>query len=53
MEKIEGHKKLKATVDAEACVGCAVCVLVCEPKSLLMEIVRPPEHIPAMADAAR
>ena len=46
MGKVEGSKKLKALVDEEACVGCAVCVLVCEPASLVMEIVRPPEHIP-------
>jgi len=46
MEKIAGHKKLKAVVNPENCMGCGVCVLVCEPKSLVMEIVRPPEHIP-------
>lgn len=46
MEKVDGYKKMKAIVNAENCMGCGVCVLVCEPKSLLMEIVRPPEHIP-------
>jgi len=46
MEKMHGHKKLKAVVNPENCMGCGVCVLVCEPRSLLMEIVRPPEHIP-------
>ena len=46
MEKIAGHKKLKATVNPDNCMGCGVCVLVCEPESLKMEIVRPPEHIP-------
>lgn len=53
MEKVEGHKKLKAVVDAENCMGCGVCVLVCEPKSLLMKIVRPPEHIPSLAEEHR
>lgn len=51
MEKVAGHKKLKAIVDAEKCMGCGVCVLVCEPESLEMEIVRPPEHIPHYARA--
>ena len=46
MEKVEGHKKMKAAVNAENCMGCGVCVLVCEPASLLMQTVRPPEHIP-------
>lgn len=51
MEKIAGHKKMKAVVNPENCMGCGVCVLVCEPKSLLMEIVRPPEHIPHPSQA--
>jgi Na+-translocating ferredoxin:NAD+ oxidoreductase subunit B len=51
MEKVPGHKKLKAIVDAELCMGCGVCVLVCEPESLKMALVRPPEHIPHMAHA--
>ena len=46
MEKVEGHRKLKAIVDPENCMGCGVCVLACEPGSLKMAIVRPPEHIP-------
>jgi NAD-dependent dihydropyrimidine dehydrogenase PreA subunit len=46
MEKVNGYKKLKAVVNPENCMGCAVCVLVCEPQSLKMAIVRPPEHIP-------
>jgi electron transport complex protein RnfB len=48
MEKVAGHKKLKAIVDTENCMGCGVCVLVCEPASLTMKLVRPPEHIPQM-----
>ncbi|GAB4334397.1 MAG: 4Fe-4S binding protein [Dehalococcoidia bacterium] len=51
MEKIPGHKKLKAVVDPEKCMGCGVCVLVCEPKSLKMALVRPPEHIPQLSHA--
>ena len=47
MRRLPGHKKLKAVVDPEICMGCGVCVLVCAPKSLAMEIVRPPEHIPS------
>lgn len=46
MEKVAGHKKLKAVVSPENCMGCGVCVLVCEPQSLRMALVRPPEHIP-------
>ncbi|MCC6382811.1 MAG: 4Fe-4S binding protein, partial [Dehalococcoidia bacterium] len=51
MEKVAGHRRLKATVDAEKCMGCGVCVLVCEPESLKMAIVRPVEHIPQVAHA--
>ncbi len=50
MEKIGGHKKMKAVVNPENCMGCGVCVLVCDPGSLTMTIVRPPEHIPAPKD---
>jgi len=51
MEKVAGHKKLKAIVEAEKCMGCGVCVLVCEPASLKMALVRPVEHIPQLAHA--
>ncbi len=51
MERVAGHKKLKAIVEAEKCMGCGVCVLVCEPESLKMAVVRPPEHIPHLAHA--
>lgn len=51
MEKVPGHKKLKATVDAVKCMGCGVCVLVCQPESLKMALVRPVEHIPQVAHA--
>ena len=51
MEKVQGHKKLKAIVDAEKCMGCGVCVLVCEPESLKMAMVRPVEHIPQLSHA--
>ncbi len=53
MEKIQGHKKLKAVVNSDKCMGCGVCVLVCEPQSLTMKVVRPPEHIPAPSMARR
>ena len=49
MVKSEGSKKLKAAVDGEACFGCGVCVVGCEPGALKMKAVRPPDHIPAPA----
>ncbi len=51
LQKVSGSKKMKAVVDPEKCFGCGVCVLKCEPKSLKMVIVRPPEHIPGALEA--
>jgi Pyruvate/2-oxoacid:ferredoxin oxidoreductase delta subunit/predicted transcriptional regulator len=51
MQKVPGSKRLKAAVDPEKCFGCGVCVLKCEPQALSMKMVRPPEHIPAAAQA--
>jgi NAD-dependent dihydropyrimidine dehydrogenase PreA subunit len=48
MQKLPGHKRMKAVVNPENCMGCGVCVLVCEPQSLKMKLVRPPEHIPQL-----
>ncbi len=50
MAKVEGSKKLKAVLDAEKCFGCGVCVVGCEPDALKMKMVRPPEHIPGLAN---
>jgi ferredoxin len=51
MDKVPGYKKLKAVIDPELCMGCGVCVLACEPKSLKMALVRPKEHIPSATKA--
>jgi NAD-dependent dihydropyrimidine dehydrogenase PreA subunit len=48
MEKVAGSKKRKATINADKCFGCGVCVLTCEPKALTLKLVRPPEHIPSI-----
>jgi len=47
MRNAEGSRRLKAVVDPEKCWGCGVCALVCEPRALRLDLVRPPEHIPA------
>ena len=47
MVKPEGSKKYKAAVDLEKCWGCGVCVVGCASGALRLELVRPPEHIPA------
>ncbi|MBN2099023.1 MAG: 4Fe-4S binding protein, partial [Dehalococcoidia bacterium] len=36
-----------AVIDKEKCVGCGLCVLRCKPKAIVMELVKPPEFIPA------
>jgi len=49
MVKVPGSKKLKASINPEKCFGCGVCVLKCDPMALSMKTVRPPEHIPELA----
>jgi Fe-S-cluster-containing hydrogenase component 2 len=44
---VPGSKKLKAQVIKEKCMGCGLCVIKCAQKALTLELVRPPEHIPA------
>jgi electron transport complex protein RnfB len=47
MRKIPGSKKMKAFIINEHCLGCGVCVVNCPEKAIRLELVRPPEHIPA------
>jgi ferredoxin len=47
MARPEGSKKYKAVIDPKKCYGCGNCVVGCEPGAMKMEVVRPPEHIPA------
>lgn len=35
-----------ASVNPDTCRGCGSCVVSCSPSSLVMKLVRPPEHIP-------
>jgi len=48
MRKTAGSKKLKAHIISEWCMGCGVCNFQCEQGAMRLELVRPPEHIPAM-----
>ena len=43
MRKPADSKKLKASIIAENCKGCGVCIVGCKQKALRYEIVRPPE----------
>ncbi len=45
MQKTAGSRKLKASVIAENCKGCGVCIVGCEQRALRYEIVRPPEYM--------
>ena len=45
MVKIPGSKKLKASIIAENCKGCGICVVGCKEKALKLEIVRPKESV--------
>lgn len=47
MRKTANSKKLKASVIAENCKGCGVCIVGCQQKALRYEIVRPPEYLQA------
>ncbi len=46
MGKVEGSRKLKASIIDDSCFGCGSCVVGCEPGALKMNVVRPPEFIP-------
>jgi NAD-dependent dihydropyrimidine dehydrogenase PreA subunit len=46
MKKVRGFDGLKAVIDPDKCVGCGLCVPLCGPKAMTMEVVRPPEFIP-------
>jgi ferredoxin len=45
MTKVPGSKKLKAVVDEEKCMGCGLCVLGCESKAMIFDLVKPPEYL--------
>ena len=45
MKKVPGSKKLKAFVNEEKCMGCGLCVIGCEQKALIFDLVKPPEYI--------
>jgi Pyruvate/2-oxoacid:ferredoxin oxidoreductase delta subunit/DNA-binding Lrp family transcriptional regulator len=47
MRQTPGSKKLKASIIAENCKGCGVCIVGCQQKALRYEIVRPPEYLKA------
>jgi ferredoxin len=47
MQKIPNSKKLKANVTPEKCMGCGLCVIKCPQKAITLELIRPPEYIPA------
>ena len=45
MKKVKGSKKLKAFVNEEKCMGCGLCVIGCEQKALIFDLVKPPEYL--------
>ena len=47
MRKPANSKKMKAYIINEHCMGCGVCVVKCPNQAMTMELIRPPEHIPA------
>lgn len=48
MRRVPGSKKLKSTIINENCLGCGICVITCPTKALILELLRPPEHIPTV-----
>lgn len=46
MQTLPGQESEIAYVDPDLCRGCGSCVVTCSGASLIMKIVRPPEHIP-------
>ena len=49
MQPIPDSDKLKASIINDKCLGCGVCVIGCKQEALSFELVRPPEHIPAVS----
>jgi NAD-dependent dihydropyrimidine dehydrogenase PreA subunit len=47
MRKSVNSKKMKAYNINEHCMGCGVCVVKCPNQAITLELIRPPEHIPA------
>lgn len=49
MQKVAGHKRMKAIVNLEHCMGCGQCVLACEKQAnaVKMKCVRPADFVPA------
>jgi Na+-translocating ferredoxin:NAD+ oxidoreductase RNF subunit RnfB len=47
MQKVPGSRKFKTDYVNEKCMGCDLCIVKCPTNSLTLELVRPPEQIPA------
>jgi len=45
MKKVPGSKKLKAVINEEKCMGCGLCVIGCEQKAIIFNLVKPPEYL--------
>jgi ferredoxin len=50
MKKVPGSKKLKASVNTDKCKGCGLCVIGCEQKALVFDLVKPPEYLKGPPD---
>ena len=46
MKKYPDIVKWKAYINTDKCLGCGNCVIKCNKKAVVLELVRPPEHIP-------
>ncbi len=52
MRKYPGITKWKAFINPDLCMGCGNCVIKCpKEKTIIMELVRPPEHIVGMTES--
>jgi ferredoxin len=45
MRRVPDSKKLKAFVNEEKCMGCGLCVIGCEQKALIFDLVKPPDYL--------
>ena len=45
MKQVPGSKKLEAFINEEKCMGCGLCVIGCEQKALIFDLVKPPEYL--------
>jgi ferredoxin len=45
MKEVSNSKKLKASVNNEKCMGCGLCIIGCEQKALIFDLVKPPEYL--------